>query len=129
MTAFELALAEGRIVVRDATPLSKPKAPPSPKDSFNRRQRREIVRLRTLHDTLAERAAVLIRDVDSLKEISEAAAALDRLGRITDRLVLMERQILGLDLPPDSLGDDFARLLKNAWERAYGTPPAETDTP
>lgn len=125
MADVERALATGRIVVRDARP--KPKPAPSPKQAFDRRQRREVGRLRSLHDCLAEKASSLIGAVDLLKEISEAAAALDRLGRITDRLVGLERQILGLDTPPDTLGDDFARLLKNAWERAYGTPPLETD--
>lgn len=127
MDSLEQCLKSGRILIREI--VHKAKTPPSPKEVFNRRQRKEVTRLRSLHDTLAERVTVLIQDVDSLKEISEAAAALDRLGRITDRLVGLERQILGLDAPGDVLGDDFARLLKSAWERAYGTPPPETNQP
>lgn len=119
-------LASRDVIIRDAVRKSKP--PPPPQDAFNRRQRREVSRLRSLHDTLAERVAVLIQDVNSLKEISEAAVALDRLGRITDRVVDLERQMLGLDSPTQVLGDDFARLLKNAWERAYGTPPPEPNS-
>ena len=125
MESLQQALKSGKVLIREI--IQKSKQPPSPKEVFNRRQRREVTRLRGLHDTLAERVSALIQDVDSLKEISEAAAALDRLGRITDRLVGLERQILGLDGPGDGLGDDFARLLKNAWERAYGTPPHEND--
>jgi hypothetical protein len=124
MERIEKSILSGRLTIRETVPKSKPAT--SPTESFNRRQRRELTRLRGLHDSLSERVALLIQSVESLKEISEAAAALDRLGRITDRLVLMERQVLGLDKPADSLGDDFARLLKTAWERAYGAPPTET---
>jgi len=127
MDTIEQALKSGRISVRELS--SKSKSPPTSKESFNRRQRRELTRLRVLHDCLSERATVLIEKVDSLKEISEAATALDRLGRITDRLVAMERDVLGLNQPADTLGDDFARLLKTAWERAYGAPPHETSQP
>jgi len=128
MESIERALATGRITIRErATSTKSVPSKSTVKDAFNRRQRREVSRLRTLHDTLAERVSTLIQDVDSLKEVSEAAAALDRLGRITDRVVGLERQILGLDTVTDTLGDDFARLLKNAWERAYGTPPPETN--
>ena len=126
MSSLADQLASGDVMIRDVERKSKP--PPTPQDAFNRRQRREVSRLRGLHDTLAERVAALIQDVGSLKEISEAAAALDRLGRITDRVVELERQLLGLDSAPQALGDDFARLLKNAWERAYGTPPPEPNS-
>ena len=125
MTRLSRHLLDGTITIRPTAPKTRPAA--TPVERFNRRQRREVSRLRRLHDTLSERVAVLVQSVDSLKEISEAAAALDRLGRITDRLVEMERHMLGLDAPAALLGDDFARLLKNAWERAYGTTPPDFD--
>ena len=127
MTRIAQLLESKDIVIREADD-RKASPPASAKDVVDRRQRREVNRLRRLHDTLADRVATLVQDVDSLKEISEAAAALDRLGRITDRLALMERQLLGLDSPDQTLGDDFARLLKNAWERAYGPTPPEPNS-
>lgn len=109
-----------------AAPTSAPKRPPAkrvPKDRILEKQQRELARLDALHTILAERVAVLIEDVVSLKDVSEAASALDRLGRITDRLIALERQAHGLDRPATGLDADFANLLRKAWERAYGTPP------
>ena len=91
--------------------------------SVLRRHKREIARLVAHHDQLADRVGSLIADVATLKEVADATAALERLGRITERLIAMERDALGLDRPGDSLGADFAELLTKAWERMHGTPP------
>ena len=126
MSELTQKLMEGSVCIREIE-AEAPRPPPSPSASWQRRQRRELTRLRRLHDTLAERTSGLIQDVTTLKDVTEAANALERLGRITDRVTELERQVLGVTNGADPLGDDFARLLKNAWERAYGPPPTESD--
>ena len=126
MSELTAWLMDGSVSIREIE-TEPPRPPPSPAAGWQRRQRRELTRLRRLHDTLAERTSGLIQDVTTLKDVTEAANALERLGRITDRVSALERQVLGVADGPDPLGDDFARLLKNAWERAYGPPPTESD--
>ena len=124
-------LASGAVSVSEPAPVPKaprpfPKKKPT-KDHILDKQRRELTRLDALHNTLAERVAALIEDVTTLKDVSEAAGALDRLGRITDRLIALERQAHGLDRPTSTFDADFANLLRKAWERAYGTTPPDFD--
>lgn len=126
-------LAEGAVTIAVPPPApvrapAKRAAPgraPKSREVILAKQRRELARLDALHSTLAEKAASLIEDVSTLKDISEAAGALDRLGRITDRLIALERQAHGLDRPASAHESEFATLLKKAWERAYGTPPPD----
>lgn len=119
-------LADGAVTITLPKKPKRPSPKPPTKDVILAKQRRELARLDALHTTLAEKVAALIEDVATLKDVSEAAGALDRLGRITDRLIALERQAHGLDRPATGLDSDFAALLKKAWERAYGTTPPDT---
>ncbi len=131
MTRISMAslLADGTVTV--TSPAKPPpkrmtkRRPPTDKTVILAKQHRELARLDALHNTLAEKAGTLIDEVATMKDVSEAAGALERLGRITDRLIALERQAHGLDRPMASQDAEFATLLKKAWERAYGTSPPD----
>ncbi len=79
------------------------------------RRERDIKRLSRLRDTLSIKARTLVETAQSVREIADAASAVERLGRITARLMDLERR----NEPPAPQGGDtaLAHLLKKARDR------------
>ncbi len=84
------------------------------------KHRSDIARLQRLHNELIGKVRALVEGVGTLRELADAAAALERLGRITDRLITLERQVFHLDSIADGGRADFADTLKKAWDRVDG---------
>ena len=92
-------------------------------EAIRGKHRRAVLRLNRLHDNLADKAAGLVEAAGSVRELADAAAAIERLGRIAERLIALERQVFGLDdVAAAEIGDGLAETLRKARERA-GLPP------
>ena len=93
-------------------------------EAIRGKHRRAVLRLNRLHDDLADKAVGLVEAAASVRELADAAAAIERLGRIAERLIALERQVFGLDdTTAAEISDDLAEALRKARERA-GLPPA-----
>lgn len=67
------------------------------------RHRRDIAKLDALKTRLAEKAETLIEKVADLKDLGDAVAAVEGLGRTQAKLIPLERQAFSLDASkPDS---------------------------
>ncbi len=101
-----------------------PAAPDSTADpvAIVRKHQRAVGRLNRLHDDLADKAAPLVEGAASVRELADAAAAIERLGRIAERLITLERQVFGLDDISPAGDDGLAESLRKARQRADTTP-------
>jgi len=90
---------------------------PAAEEDVGAKHRRDIARLSRLREGLAAKAARLVEAAESVRELADAAAAVERLGRITERLIALERQAHGLEAEGAN-GADFAETLRKARERA-----------
>ncbi|MDA8230456.1 MAG: hypothetical protein M0006_03870 [Magnetospirillum sp.] len=100
---------------------------PDQADAVLRKQRRDIARLNAMQSALAEKSKALIDNVSNLRELADAAAALERLGRIAERLIPLERQAFHLDEAAEAGSPGLAELLKRARERLDGTETENQD--
>lgn len=69
------------------------------------RHRRDISKLDTLRDKLADKAKFLIETVTDLKELGDAVQAIESLGRTQAKLIPLERQAFNLNEKGDIAAD------------------------
>ena len=110
---------------RDIDPLSMPNvseavdAPPT----MLLKQRKAVTRLNRLHDKLADKARIMVDDATSLKELADASAAVERLTRITEKVISLERLVFGMDTASETATAGLAEALRRARERCEAFPP------
>jgi len=104
-------------------------ARPDGRQSMLDRHRRDIGRLNALQEELAQKARAMVEAAGTLRELADAAAAIERLGRITDRLITLERQACDVGAPGKP-GSGIAEALKKARRRAQAAdaPPTATES-